>query len=392
MELKIGNRTTSIFYLLMVYATYIFYYISDMKTSANIIVKQTESRGSVHIFMFLLICVLAIYFVVNLSAVPNIGINIPILLLAGWMIVVDVINESSIWNIAVRVGLFVLWFLVSIFAAGYIKSEVRYHWVLRFEFIIWCITVYYSFQSIKNYASYSGTNQTNVLNISYNILVLIPFLMQIKNRLIRNLSCGLSIILIIVSMKRGAIITMAAMLLIYFFIVKRVSGKSLEKRLLGKILLIIILVCICIFAVDTYTNGYFSSRFTKDSLISGSNRNELYSLAWQDISGRSIIDFVIGKGSSSVLEIIGSGVHNEVLEFLFSYGLIGLLSYLFLIVNGIKKTVFLIRKKTEGAAYYGMSMAFIILVGMVGSALFSHYTFHIMLLAGISNSYLEDKD
>lgn len=185
---------------------------------------------------------------------------------------------------------------------------------------------------------------------------------------------------------------MVAMFFIYFFIVKRVSGRKLEKRTLEKIIIIAIFVCTCIVVVDTYTDGYFSSRFTRDSIMSGSNRNELYSLAWQDISGRSIVDFVIGKGSSSVLEIIGSGVHNEVLEFLFSYGVIGLLGYLFLIIKGIKKALFLIRKKTEGASFFGMSMTFIILVGMVGSALFSHYTFHIMLLAGISNGYLKKKD
>ena len=378
MKLKIRSRTTRIFYLLVVYVTYVLYYIADMKTSANIVVKQTESRGNVHIFMFLLICVLAIYFVMNLSTIPNIGVNIPILFIAGWMIVVDVINESSIWNIAVRVGLFVLWFLISTFAAKYVDNEVRYCWVLRLEFLIWCITIYYSFQSIENYALYSGTSQTNVLNISYNILVLIPFLMQIKNKIIRNLSCALSIILIIVSMKRGAIITMAAMFLVYLFIIKRISGKGLKKGLGIKILFIIVLIGICIFLVDAYTNGFFFSRFTKDSLISGSNRNELYSLAWYDINTRSITDFFMGKGSSSVLDIIGSGVHNEILEFLFSYGVIGLLGYICLIVQGIRKTIFLMNRKGNGAVYYGMSMTFIILVGMAGSALFSHYTFHIM--------------
>lgn len=391
MKLRVGKGKTSIFYLIIVFGVYLFYYLADMRTNANVMVKQTESRGSVHVFMFLLIGILALYFVFHMKIVPNLGITVPLICITGWIVCVDIINGSSIWNIAVRVGLFVLWWLISFFAARYTNSQLRYSWVLKFEFIIWGITVFYSLVSIKNYAAYSGSDEANVLNISYNILVLIPFLMQLKNKYLRGITNAISVFLIIVSMKRGAILAMGAMLLVFFYIKQCMCEVSWKRRkLVTRLVVIAILVCVCVILVDAYSGGFLSSRFTKEALLSGSNRSELYNHAWQDIRSRSILQLIIGKGSSSVLQIIGSGVHNEFLEFLFSYGVVGCLLYLILIVKGIKTTIYMTRKKKDGAPYYGMAMTFIVIVGFVGSALFSHYTFHIMLLIGLSYKGLKN--
>ena len=57
--------------------------------------------------------------------------------------------------------------------------------------------------------------------------------------------------------------------------------------------------------------------------------------SFPQILNRNFFEFLIGKGSGSSLSIIGSGVHNEILEMLFSYGVIGLIIYLWLVIRGI---------------------------------------------------------
>lgn len=387
------SKKSSIFYLLIVFATYLLYFFADMQTSANVVVKQTESRGKVHYFLFLLIALLLVYFVTHLKVVPQLGMNMPLFFIALWIPLVDIITGSSFWNMAVRTGLIALWFLISFFAAKYVDSEKKYNTILFFEFVIFIFTLYFAFVAYNNYRNYADGKSTNVLNVSYNVLVLLPFMMQLKNKLLRTGAVLVGSFFVILSMKRGAIIALVAMLLAYFIATQCMSSNYKEKKKAIKNLILItsfMIIILCV--VDRYTGGYLSSRFSKSSLMDGSNRSVLYSMAIQDISHRSFFDFVIGKGSTSVLKIIGSGVHCEPLEFLFSYGLIGLLLYLYFLYRGLRRCVWLIKNKSKFAPYYAMLIAYIIVVGLVGTALFSHSCFHMMLLLGICGKYYKSEN
>lgn len=386
---KIKKKKESVFYLIIIFSIYIIYYLFDMKTSANTNVKQVLSRGNVHIFMFMLIGILIFYFIMHLKKFKYMNIVPLLIILDMWIFIVDMLNNSSIWNIIVRIGLLTLWFLTFFFSSTYINSIKKYLLLQKFEIVIWGITICYFFVSLINYSKYRSDTQTNVLNISYNLLVLLPFLLQIENKKISKLMTGITILLIMISMKRGAIISMVVMLFMYSYLNNFILNRRvINRKKLKKIILFLIIMAISIFIINEYTNGFFLSRFTKQALLNGSNRGMMYSCAWQDILERSIFQLIVGKGSTSVLEIIGSGVHNELLEFLFSYGIIGCGIYILLVIKGIRTIIFMAKKRMSGTPYYAMGITFIILVGIFGTSLFGHYTFHIMLLLGVAYKYL----
>lgn len=389
---KKGNSSFARFLICIVYAIFSLYYIEDMKTSANVVVKQTESRGTVHLFLIMLIALLALYMLLRTVFTGKLKIsdfNAPLILLVVWCTFTDLVNGANFWSIAVHIGLIVLWVLTIFFMEDIVFDKKTYNLVIRFEFVIWLITIYYSVVALTNYSNYhqeiGDGDVSSVLNISYNILVIIPFLLQIKNKLIKNISLIISCGFIILSMKRGAILALGLMFVIYYYMQVK-SGKIRISFL--KITSILVFFVIGFIIVNRITNNELILRFTWDSLLEGSNRNILYTAAINDVLNRNIIEFLIGKGSGSSMNIIGSGIHNEILEMIFLYGLVGLLIYLWLIVRGIKLINKLLRERNNASAIYAMSVVYIVFVGLVGTALFTHYTFHIMASIGISAGYL----
>lgn len=373
----------------IVYAVYSLYYVEDMETSANVVIKQTESRGSVHLFLMLLIGFLALYMLIRTVFTGRLklsSLNAPLILLAIWGTFSDFLNGVSFWSIAVHIGLIVLWVLAIYFMNDIVMDNRTYKLVIFFEYVVWLITMYYAFIALSNFSQYNEEDTAGgVLNISYNVLVLIPFIFQLKNKFLKYSALLVSCGFIVLSMKRGAILAMVLMLIAYFYVQSK-SGKI--KITIPRIMVIVGLFVCAFFIVNEVTNNYLLSRFTWESLTEGSNRNILYSMAINDILDRNFVEFLIGKGSGSSLATIGSGVHNEILEMLFSYGLIGLIIYLWLIIRGIKLVFRLLREKNNASAIYAMSVVYIVFVGLVGTALFAHYTFHIMASIGISSGYL----
>ncbi len=385
-----GKSGFARFLILIVYIVYSLYYLEDMQTSANVVIKQTESRGSVHLFLMMLIGLLAIYMIFRTLFTGRIKIsslNAPLILLAVWGVFSDFLNGVSFWSIAVHIGLIVLWVLVIYFMNDIVYDNKTYNMVIFFEYVVWLITMYYAITALINFNNYNGEESVSgVLNISYNVLVLVPFIFQLKNKFLKYSALLVSCGFIVLSMKRGAILALMFMLLIYFYFQAK-TGKI--KITLPRIVFVIGLFVCAFLIVNKVTDNYLMSRFTWESLTEGSNRSIIYAAAINDIFDRNFVEFLIGKGSGSSLATIGSGVHNEILEMLFSYGLIGLIIYLWLIIRGLKLVFRLLKEKSNASAIYAMSVVYIVFVGLVGTALFAHYTFHIMASIGIASGYLK---
>ncbi len=379
-------------YLLLVYGVYFLYYFADMQTSANTMVKQTESRGMVHIFLIVLIGLLAVYFISRMKWFVDDGFRSSFFVLISWCALTDILVGASFWGIATHIGLLVLFYLIYYFAGHYINSQLRYKMILALEFALWCVTLWYAISAFVAFREYQADRNLDgdvVLNMAYNMLVFIPILLQLKNRVLKGASVAISVVYIVASLKRGAIIAMIAMFLVAYFAGTRKNkneGFQINKKIASKALLIGAGIVIAMVVVNNKMGGALLGRFSLDELRDGSDRSRLYAAAWADIKTRNLLPFLIGKGSGSSLRIIGSGVHNEELEFWFSYGLIGLVLYLITMFRGIGRTRKLIKEDMPTKRMYAMGLTYLICVGVVGSALFSHMAFHVMLAMGLANS------
>lgn len=382
---RIKSKSSVLLYI--VYAVYLLYYLADMNTSANTVVKQTSERTSVHYYLVALIGILGIYYIFHGKIIINDRFRHRFFPLILWGACVDLINGVAFWSIATHIGLMVLFYLSLYFATVYVDTEEKYSRILFIELALWIITIYYGIRAYFSYSEYLGRD-TNVLNMAYNVLVFIPLLLQVRDRRIRNVSLLVSIVYIIASLKRGAVLAMFGMFLVYYFnLGKSIAGKISIKKVIAGVVAVIGLVLL-VLIVNNRMGGALFNRFSANELRFGSTRDVIYRRAFNVIKERGLVDLIIGTGSGSTMTLIGSGAHNEELELMISYGLIGLLIYFAMLLGGVIQFKILKRNvvpKLQPTTYL-MSLTYIIIVGIVGSAMFSHMTYHIMIAMGLANS------
>ena len=112
----------------------------------------------------------------------------------------------------------------------------------------------------------------------------------------------------------------------------------------------------------------FSTRFSYESLIDGSGRAQLYRYAIEDIKQRSLLNLLIGRGSGSSIQFLGTAAHNEWLEFIFSLALLSFL-YLLLFIS-LFRQVYLLIRTSSFMRLYAMAVLYMLVVGMYGQIYF----------------------
>jgi len=188
------------------------------------------------------------------------------------------------------------------------------------------------FTQERNILMARDTENTNVVNnVAYSFVNLLPYVFLIKNK--KMISGALMILIlsfIINGAKRGAIIAGLIGTLLYFYYLIR----TIEKRnlIFGYFAVIIIILGLGVYVFRTsLTNQYMVNRMA--SMIEGntSGRNEIYeTLFFNWYHSDNIINLIFGFGFGSSLDIAGIKAHSDWLELLTSFGLIGILLYLFI--------------------------------------------------------------
>lgn len=356
------------------------YSIQDFQTSSNIGIKDAR-RASVHISLFITIFFLGIYYIysVFIRGFVRVSIHNQLWLINIWIILVNIIQGANIWNVAIHVGLATLWILTYSFFSFYIRKFKES--CIHIEALIVIMFIFYVFAAL--YASYNiqkTYNRIAVINMVYDVLVFLPWITLIQNKKKRLLGIIIISVIVLISMKRGAIIALPIMLSMSYVIEGIIKNK--KKTYIVRIVGLLSLFFIGLVIFNYLTDGYIISRFTYESLSTGSGRVNLYNIALEDIKNRTFINSLVGKGSGSSVQLLGTGVHNEWIEFLFSFGIIGVFLYFNLFISLVKTNIKLIKRRSSYASAYSIAITYILIVGMFGGIYFVHSTLYIMSFFG----------
>ena len=179
------------------------------------------------------------------------------------------------------------------------------------------------FHSSTEYAVGSFVN-----NNGYHFTVLLPLLFFIRRP--RFLPIGLLVFLIamvILGMKRGAILVAAFFVIYYLFII-------LQKEKTARKLFIIIAVLVVFRLGYSYFNDFYANnsilQHRVDSTLEGSSsgRSILYAQAWSIWSQSNYFQLVFGHGASASLKYLDNFIHNDWLELLLDTGIVGVIAFL----------------------------------------------------------------
>lgn len=389
------NKKRIYFFLYFFFALVLIYAIQDFQTGRNT-VAVTGARGGVYAALFSVLAVLGSYYILTVWNIPLSSLSIVLWLITFYVLIVDLLQVVNLWSAAVHLGLSVLWILVVHFFTNYLRcypealSQVLV--CVGIMFLFYIFSFFYASYYIHSYLLQFGKDRLAVLNLSYGVIVFLPWIALIRTKVWRRLGFLVVLLVVLISMKRGAIVVLPLMMVAAMFVETAAEKKS-PGPFIGKVLLLLLFFIAGLAIADQWSGGFLSKRFSSEELASGSGRSHAYRFALQEYWQRhSPLDLLFGYGSGGSLRFFGTGVHNEWLEFLFSFGLLGVVLYGLLFLVLIWKVFRLTVNSSFYAPAYAMAVTYMLIVGLYGGIYFVHSTLYIMMFFGAVEGLVGSED
>ncbi len=218
------------------------------------------------------------------------------------------------------------------------KRTLEIKYLKLFVIIMIPITIlqYYTNENRILAERLSVDNIEVVNNTAYTFVGLIPFIFLFKDKKnIANILMVILMIFIIQSAKRGALIAGAIGFLL--FISYQIKTIKRKNRLKG-FLFVSAGLGIMIYYLNQFleNNEYLLSRLQSIEEGNSSGRDLIYTFLLEGWLQGNFIQLLLGFGFASSFKMAGNYAHNDWLELLTNFGLMGVLLYLVLFYYGFK--------------------------------------------------------
>lgn len=293
---------------------------------------------------------------------------------------IDLIKFSELRNI---LTVFLPFFPFYYFAY---KGQLSKENLIYFFIILIPIAVasfYYSRNSIIT--EQFNSNENVVTNTAYIFVALIPYVfLWASRKVISFLSLTLLLFFIIQGAKRGALITGIGGALV--FIYYQLSAINPKRRVQGISLALIGVLTLIFFSYEFYLNNQFLIDRIENIEDGGSGRDVIYmNLINSWYNSDNTLNYLFGFGFLSSIKYSGTGhlAHNDWLELLINFGLLGVFIYFLIFCAAIH---FIMRSKL--GKEYRFTMLAIIFMGFIQTLFSMYYTSINTVFASILMGYL----
>lgn len=290
-----------------------------------------------------------------------------------WSIFLCVIYFNSIGQTTSSI----LW--ISAFLCSYtlVNTRLDVKMIVLFASFICLVSLFYGATtlSIASFINVSiGSDDYDVNeNIGVYALITIPFIMLISNRIIKWLILIGIMIVILLSARRTA--TICFVLILILNIIKEFKTTTNKRGVFSRYILPIILIASVIYGIQMLLTGDFAiafertiNRFLEIKDDGGSGRTAIYKVVLNSFYSSNILEMLFGHGYLGVNRVIGhTAAHNDFLEYLYDFGIIGFCFYSYLHVFFLKRIFLLYRKKNNLCYSYAASYCVFLLYGMFGN-------------------------
>lgn len=212
-------------------------------------------------------------------------------------------------------------------------------------------------------------------NVVYYLLMFLPLTSMIQSNLLRRILYLLQGFVVLVSNKRTALIAFVCYCLCSEWMNnKNITGRKKAYKGMAYILIVIILYIafpvICQKLNITVFNELEASHIAEDG---GSNRLFIYGQLWLAQKSSDLLHWIIGSGYNSVLlskictdGVLGENVsaHNDFLEVLYDYGIVGLLGYVSFFVCIIGKAIKMVKDQYEYMVPFMASILMVLTISL----------------------------
>ncbi|WP_278599111.1 O-antigen ligase family protein [Bacteroides nordii] len=175
-----------------------------------------------------------------------------------------------------------------------------------------------------------GDDESVTNNGSVVFLMVLPLLFLVKNRMISIVLFCVCLFFLIYGAKRGNILAAVIPVILYIYFFFKDDKKSVFKILTS----VAVFTAITIWAIDLFfENEYLLRRMLSIKEGDSSGRDVIYANAWNLwYNSDNMINLLFGYGFQGMFHHTTRMAHNDWLEILVDYGLMGCLLYLFIFI------------------------------------------------------------
>lgn len=278
----------------------------------------------------------------------------------------------------------VTWSLLPIFAfynftkKGILTRQYMMKWLYIFAAVV---TIYFFLRMRLSMIKTEEDGVTN--NAGYVVLSLVPMFIFLKARSWRQyLFMAGAILLVFLSMKRGAILGGLIVAAVYFLYIYRNSKSSTR---LGVIIVLIFAAYGAFYVYDRLatTSTYFQERM-EDTMEGNTNGRDWIHAFFINyyMNNYTLTEKFIGRGANSTLELFNMFAHNDWIELGINQGLLGMVLYLFFWIAFVR---LLLKKVISPEVKTVLLMIFVIyFLKTFFSMSYSEYTLYSSMTFGYS--------
>lgn len=263
-----------------------------------------------------------------------------------WIIMVSlniILGGSKLAVNLIRVNLWTTSFLAAFILARTIENAVDF--IVKLFLIIYFISFYFFWRGKIIQQDVMENGMEAATNAIYCLVSIVPFVLFIKNKSIILLLLFMTFVCTVFSNKRGATIIMALILIPTI----RMVFSNMKKKGLRNVLVILIGILIVFsfkYISDLYVGGRLLVRFNEIDETGGAGRMEIWTEVLKSFQDSSLIEQLFGHGHRAVNNLSwATAAHNDFIEVLFDYGVVGLIVYLLIHFILIKRTLQLRKTK-----------------------------------------------
>lgn len=302
------------------------------------------AQGSVisQVSLVLVVIISSIYFVKTLiieerrNLFYNVWSLLLVLNIVGYIFTADFENEYHV-HMFKGILLCMLPFYPFYYFAQ--TGELKAHHLLRFLVIMLPIKIVLFYNNQSNILLENDPEVTNVVNnVAFSFVRLLPFVFLIKKYKIISIALiMLFLFFIIQGAKRGAMIVGGLGMILYFIF--QIFSLEKERRVQGYLIAIICFLLIGFFAYHMYLeNEFLIARMNAMAEGNSSGRDEIFNKvfdSWYDEESLKV--FLLGFGFAGSVKLAGNYAHNDWLELLSNFGILGVTIYLVLFYSIAKQ-------------------------------------------------------
>ncbi|HFN1412867.1 TPA: hypothetical protein ACHBLN_003032, partial [Enterococcus faecium] len=294
-------------------------------------------------------------------------------------------TQYMLWNIDISQLIMIIYTPMMFIAFSRFHIDRYFYEKFTFSYILLMTFTYFYTRFFLN------INNGLVINSCYYLLLTVPIVYLFVNPYRKNISFLLISIIILFSMKRTALITLALIIFIELILnvlnKKRISLRRLAFLIPFSLFIAALLIKINKIISSLYDNNIFMRFYSGDTI--GESRGDILKLLLEKICTNSNIYFILlGQGINSTIYYTGGlTAHNDFLEVLFDFGIFGLLLYIMIYIIFIKKIRIITNVKDKRSLLYTMVILMLVSVS-------SHLIFipsYVSLLI-MNYNYLKNKN